>query len=727
MVPTFKQTSDPIEEVFQMQDDDTIETDYSCLHSEPLDVYSRQVLYDEDFQDTVYGTDEEFNTLFYDIDHNSDNEASDQQITDQASISKSVISTFVCTQQNTQSVCLAQVNGKVKRMWVKALFKSDPKVNPNFAFDMPTYTKTTDIHSFHPTVIHASYLYSDSDLDTQFQLRFDGTVTASTLTGLPLHTLLDTGCHKTLLSKKVFDQNIKHFQNYYEIPFLEKHSITVRNGQQIYAHKMIALPLRIQDHYFEFLALIVDILDEYDFIIGLEAAIQLEAVYHMTSHIVDIQSRSVPLFSNKDIKISPGTSTSIQLSGDLPCTFTSGTAIIRVQPVEPGFSFNTIEVEFLDQSTCIHISNRSNKSVYFYKDLPIAYFDLRSIGYFNPSQAADILSMKMPHTYVTSFTAFQDASNYRLENNPTPVMDTKDPYPWLELDDIRHFQTDRQILESAVDLSQSCLTSAQKVEFFDLLEKYKDAFCLRDEIGLAPHMQVHLDMTDKTPFFIRPFTVKEDMKSKIDREMDRLVKLGILKKGLSGYSSPAMAIPRKNSDIPRVVGDFRYLNKRLVKLNMTFPLVRECIQSIGASQCEVMSVIDLRDAYHTLRLAPSSQQYTGITPYYGADTYQYLRMAMGLSISPAIWQTFINNILRQIPNKNRHIAIMDDCLVHSKFADHLQDLTNLFQSLIDNGLKISPKKCQFFRTELVYMGLKFLIYNGRPSITPMKDKCEAIR
>ena len=86
--------------------------------------------------------------------------------------------------------------------------------------------------------------------------------------------------------------------------------------------------------------------------------------------------------------------------------------------------------------------------------------------------------MKTPHTYVTSFTAFQDASNYRLENNPTPVMDTKDPYLWLELDDIRRFQTDRQILESAVDLSQSCLTSAQKVESFDLLEKYKDAFCL---------------------------------------------------------------------------------------------------------------------------------------------------------------------------------------------------------------------------------------------------------
>ena len=98
---------------------------------------------------------------------------------------------------------------------------------------------------------------------------------------------------------------------------------------------------------------------------------------------------------------------------------------------------------------------------------------------------------------------YKISSNHRLDNNLTPVMDTQDPYLWLELDDPRHFkQIDRfrQILESAVDLSQSCLTSTQKVEFFDLLEKYKDAFCLCNEIGLAPHMQVHLDMTDKTPF-----------------------------------------------------------------------------------------------------------------------------------------------------------------------------------------------------------------------------------
>ena len=85
----------------------------------------------------------------------------------------------------------------------------------------------------------------------------------------------------------------------------------------------------------------------------------------MTSHVFSVKPRSVLLFPVKDIKISPVTSTSIHLVGDLPCTFSSGSAIIRVQPVEVGYFFNTIEVEFLDQSTCIHVSNKSQKPVYF--------------------------------------------------------------------------------------------------------------------------------------------------------------------------------------------------------------------------------------------------------------------------------------------------------------------------------------------------------------------------
>ena len=68
MVPTFKETSYPIEEIFQAHTDDVIDSDFSFMDSEPLDIYSRQEIFDEQVQDTVYGTEEEFNTLFYDLD-----------------------------------------------------------------------------------------------------------------------------------------------------------------------------------------------------------------------------------------------------------------------------------------------------------------------------------------------------------------------------------------------------------------------------------------------------------------------------------------------------------------------------------------------------------------------------------------------------------------------------------------------------------------------------------
>ena len=55
----------------------------------------------------------------------------------------------------------------------------------------------------------------------------------------------------------------------------------------------------------------------------------------------------------------------------------------------------------------------------------------------------------------------------------------------------------------------------------------------------------------------------------------------------------------------------------LIKINHVFPVVRDCIQGIDQSQCEIISVSDSRDAYHTLRLEPDPQKYCRIIPFYG--------------------------------------------------------------------------------------------------------------
>ena len=43
-----------------------------------------------------------------------------------------------------------------------------------------------------------------------------------------------------------------------------------------------------------------------------------------------------------------------------------------------------------------------------------------------------------------------------------------------------------------------------------MLYTYKDAFSLRDEIGTCPNIEVKIDGRDTSPFFIRPYHVKED-------------------------------------------------------------------------------------------------------------------------------------------------------------------------------------------------------------------------
>ena len=82
--------------------------------------------------------------------------------------------------------------------------------------------------------------------------------------------------------------------------------------------------------------------------------------------------------------------------------------------------------------------------------------------------------------------------------------------------------------------------------------------------------------------------------------MNRLEHLGIIQKGLTGYSSPVVLGKHKNQNLYQVCSDFRILNEKLLKINHAFPLVQDCIEQLGRSKCDYMSTIHLRDAFHTL-------------------------------------------------------------------------------------------------------------------------------
>ena len=288
--------------------------------------------------------------------------------------------------------------------------------------------------------------------------------------------------------------------------------------------------------------------------------------------------------------------------------------------------------------------------------------------------------------------------------------------------------TNKEILDKYIDLKDSCLTKWEKQKLRNLIYDYKDAFSLRDEIGMCPNIKVEIDVMDNSPFFIRPFHTKEEDKAILDKEMKRLCYLGILKEGFSAYSSPVMLISQKVTQDKRVVTDFRHLNMRITKNNLAYPLLKDMFMLLGGSKCEVLSVLNLKDAFHSLRLTESSKKYCMILPYFGSTSYLYQRMPMGLNISPAVWHLYINAILSCLSSRKYCEAIMDDLLLFTPNKQtHFEKLIDLLGALCKNGLKVSPKKCQLFKTELQYMGNTIFIREKRVCVKPLKSRLEAIQ
>ena len=102
---------------------------------------------------------------------------------------------------------------------------------------------------------------------------------------------------------------------------------------------------------------------------------------------------------------------------------------------------------------------------------------------------------------------------------------------------------------------------------------------------------------------------------------------------------------------------------RKAKNSLAYSLLKDTFLVLGSSKCEVLSVLDLKDAFHSLRLLENSKKYCSILPYFGRTSYLYQRMPMGLNISLSIWQSYINAILDCLQSKRYCEAIMDALLL----------------------------------------------------------------
>ena len=100
-----------------------------------------------------------------------------------------------------------------------------------------------------------------------------------------------------------------------------------------------------------------------------------------------------------------------------------------------------------------------------------------------------------------------------------------------------------------LNLSDCALDEKRKEEFLAKTNNFHDVFSLRDEIGTCPFIKVHLKLKDETPLFVRLYPLLEEQKKVIQKVMYRLKHLGIIQKGLTGYSSLVVLVKWKNQNL----------------------------------------------------------------------------------------------------------------------------------------------------------------------------------
>ena len=142
--------------------------------------------------------------------------------------------------------------------------------------------------------------------------------------------------------------------------------------------------------------------------------------------------------------------------------------------------------------------------------------DLSSLGYYKIKWGVLQQNLSRFYNFKSAERVCEQFNNLINTIKREQSLKIGEKYPWL---DERKYMTDMEILEKYINLDHTCLTKNEKEEVVDMLYKYKEAFSLRDEIGTCPNIEVGINVTDKSPFVIRPYHVREEDMKVIDNKM----------------------------------------------------------------------------------------------------------------------------------------------------------------------------------------------------------------